>query len=174
MNFFITSGTYDFLLKKYNEHTDAKVFIAQNAERTLLMQEAEGETFFEEPRKYEVIDAHGELEQRGFFVFNNIPVTDEGRPVFEYRFKNRARMIEEEPGFISIRVLRPLDSDTYVILTQWEDADAFHNWQDSKAYAKAHEKRGTEEGVDAKKDLFPRASYVTKYSAPDKEQLTNG
>ena len=149
MNFYITSGTYDFLVKIYEEHRNEKVIIAQNAEGTLLMHETEGSTFFEEPRKYEVIDAHGDLAQTGFVVFNNIPVTDEGRPVFEYRFKNRARKIEEEPGFMAIRVLRPMDSDTYIILTQWKDADAFHAWQDSKAYAKAHEKRGTSEGMDA-------------------------
>ncbi|RDI47858.1 antibiotic biosynthesis monooxygenase family protein [Falsibacillus pallidus] len=171
MNFYMTSGTYDYLLKIYEKHKSEKLILAQNAEGTVLMHETAGESIFEEPRKYEVIDAHGELAQQGFVVCNNIPVTDEGRPVFEYRFKNRARQIESEPGFISIRVLRPMNSDTYVIMTQWADADAFHAWQDSKAYAKAHEKRGTSEGMDAQKDLFPRASFVTKYSAPDLSEI---
>jgi heme oxygenase (mycobilin-producing) len=95
---------------------------------------------------------------------NNIPVTDEGRPLFEDRFLNRPRMIENEPGFVAIRVLRPLSSNTYTILTVWENEGAFENWQKSKAYEHTHKKRGTEAGIDsAKPNIFESASYVTKY-----------
>ncbi|MDQ7860197.1 antibiotic biosynthesis monooxygenase [Peribacillus frigoritolerans] len=34
--------------------------------------------------------------------------------------KNRAGFIENEPGFVALRVLRPINSETYVILTIWE------------------------------------------------------
>ena len=38
--------------------------------------------------KYDVLDAVGEFKgQPGYIVCNNISVTDEGRPVFENRFK---------------------------------------------------------------------------------------
>ena len=53
-------------------------------------------------------------------VLNNIPVTPEGRPLFEARFKNRAGKIENQPGFKALRVLRPKDSDTYIVLTLWD------------------------------------------------------
>lgn len=112
---------------------------------------------------YEVIDASGELQSKGFFVFNNIPVTDAGRPVFEQRFLNRARAIEDEPGFIAIRVMRPMESNTYVILTEWEKESHFKDWQASQAYSKAHAKRGTDEGIDKRPAIFDGPSFVTTY-----------
>ena len=72
---------------------------------------------------------------------NNIPVTEEGRPLLEYRFKNRAGLIESEPGFIAIRVLRPIKSDTYVILTVWQKESDFLKWTNSKSFHQAHNKK---------------------------------
>ncbi|XXM73976.1 antibiotic biosynthesis monooxygenase family protein [Lysinibacillus sphaericus] len=162
MNMYMTTGTLEFLKTILKKHQDEKMVLMHEGD-ALLVHETEGETVFESPRSYEVVDQSGSLEKRGYAVFNNIPVSDEGRPLFEYRFKNRAGLIEEVPGFIAIRVLRPLNSDTYVIMTLWEDRQSFLGWQESKQYQKAHEKRGTEEGIDSKKDIFPRASYVTEY-----------
>ncbi|MDE4085978.1 antibiotic biosynthesis monooxygenase [Planococcus maritimus] len=113
---------------------------------------------------YEVLDQKGQLEDGAYAVFNNIPVTEEGRELFESRFQNRAGLVEKEPGFAAIRILRPLDSDTYVILTMWEDESAFTTWQSSQAYSHAHKKRGTSEGIDKRPNIFPRPSFVTTYS----------
>lgn len=164
MNIYMTNGTYDFLARLKEKHSDQTVVLMHEADNALLLHETSGKSFFSAPRKYEVIDSSGELQGAGFAVFNNIPVSDEGRPVFEYRFKNRARLIENEPGFKAIRVLRPLSNDTYIILTLWESEQSFLNWQESKAYEKAHEKRGTEKGIDTQQpQIFTSASYVTKY-----------
>lgn len=91
--------------------------------------------------QYDVLDAVGEFKgQPGYIVCNNISVTDEGRPVFENRFKNRAGLIENEPGFQAIRVLRPLSNDTYVILTMWETEQNFKDWTESRSFENAHKK----------------------------------
>ncbi|WP_100330535.1 antibiotic biosynthesis monooxygenase family protein [Bacillus xiapuensis] len=169
MNIFITSGTYDFLQKIKEKHPHEKMVLMENAEGAALLHESEKKTIFNSPRKYEVIDAFGELADRGYVVCNNIPVTDEGRPVFEYRFKNRARAIESVPGFIAIRVLRPLNSSTYIILTQWKDQNSFNGWKNSQAYHKAHEKRGTADGIDQQPKIFASPSYVTAYTVPSEE-----
>lgn len=164
MNVFITSGTFEYMQSIKEKHPNEGMVLMSEEETTLLIHETEGDTLFAEPRRYEVIDASGELGHGGFAVFNNIPVTEEGRPVFEYRFKNRARLIEQEAGFGAIRVLRPLSSDTYCILTIWEKESDFLNWQSSQAYEKAHVKRGTDKGIDKERpQIFPRPSYVTKY-----------
>ncbi|MGM0899178.1 MAG: antibiotic biosynthesis monooxygenase family protein [Bacillota bacterium] len=113
---------------------------------------------------YEILDQKGRLEDGAFAVFNNIPVTEEGRELFESRFQNRAGLVEKEPGFAAIRILRPIESDTYVILTMWQDESAFTNWQSSQAYSNAHKKRGTSEGIDKRPNIFPRPSFVTTYS----------
>ena len=61
---------------------------------SLLLHETAGKTVFQTPRRYEVIGSSGTLQENGYFVFNNIPVTDEGRPIFEHRFKERAGAID--------------------------------------------------------------------------------
>jgi heme-degrading monooxygenase HmoA len=159
---FITNGTIDYLHQLRERYPSETMLLLSEGDGALLVHETDGETVFNEPRPYEVLDAAGELGG-AFAVFNNIPVTDEGRPLFEHRFSQRARLIEKEPGFVAIRVLRPLKSDTYIIMTLWENETAFKNWQQSKAYEKAHQKRGTEEGSGQQPSIFPRPSYVTTY-----------
>ncbi|MFZ3589789.1 antibiotic biosynthesis monooxygenase family protein [Bacillus sp. DJP31] len=164
MNIYITYGTNDYLHQVRENHSNEIMLILTGEEdQALLLHETGKETIFKEGKHYEILDQSGILKESGFAILNNIPVSDEGRTLFEYRFKNRARMIENEPGFGAIRVLRPLNSDTYIIFTQWESKQDFLNWQNSKAYDTAHKKRGTSEGID-QQSIFPRPSYVTKYS----------
>jgi heme-degrading monooxygenase HmoA len=114
----MTSGTYDYLKKIEDKHPNETMVTMQNPDTAVLIHETSAGTLFKEPRSYEVIDSSGSFDHAGFAVLNNIPVTDEGRPLFEHRFKNRAGLIENEPGFAAIRVLRPLESNTYIILTR--------------------------------------------------------
>lgn len=172
MNIYLTSGTPEFMNSLKEKHAGEQMVVLHGEGNAVLLHETSGKTVFQTPRKYEVIDSSGELSDQGFFVLNNIPVTDEGRPIFEHRFSNRARAIEDEPGFIAIRVLRPVDSDTYVILTEWTGSSSFEAWQTSQAYNKAHEKRGTDEGIDKRPNIFSSASYVTKYTAAKKNEET--
>lgn len=141
---------------------ESRALLLNNDEEVLVLQEADS-TNLEDATAYEILDHSGDLPSGRFAVLNNIPVSEDGREIFEQRFNNRARLIEAEPGFVAIRVLRPLESDTYVILTMWEDENAFKTWQNSQAYGKAHAKRGTEEGVDQRPNIFPRPSFVTTY-----------
>ena len=163
MNIYLTSGTPEFMDSLKAKHENEKMFVLYGEGNAVLLHETAGKTVFSTPRKYEVIDSSGELTDQGYYVFNNIPVTDEGRPIFEHRFSNRARAIENEPGFIAIRVMRPVGSDTYIVLTEWTGAGSFQAWQNSQAYEKAHEKRGTAEGIDKAPNIFSSASYVTTY-----------
>jgi heme oxygenase (mycobilin-producing) len=163
MNIFITFGTTDYLQTIKQKHAEEKMILMENPDNAILLHETEGNTVFNEGKHYEVLDAVGDIQQGGFAVLNNIPVREEGRPVFEYRFSQRTGLIEKEPGFAAIRVLRPMDTDTYVILTIWDKESSFKNWQQSKAYEKAHQKRGTSEGIDQQKSIFSGPSYVTTY-----------
>lgn len=141
---------------------ESRASLMNNDEEVLVLQEAETTTL-ENAAEYEILDKSGDLPSGRFAVLNNIPVTDEGREIFEQRFSKRAGLIEAEPGFVAIRVLRPVDSGTYVILTMWEDEESFKNWQTSQAYGKAHAKRGTEDGVDQRPNIFSGPSFVTTY-----------
>jgi len=170
MNIYLTSGTPEFMNSVREKHAGEKMVVLHGEGNSVLLHETNGKTVFSTPRKYEVIDSSGEISEQGYFVLNNIPVTDEGRPIFEHRFSNRARAIENEPGFIAIRVLRPVNSDTYIILTEWTGPSSFEAWQTSQSYNKAHEKRGTEEGLDQRPNIFSSASYVSSYTTAPKNE----
>lgn len=138
-------------------------FIAKNNEKDMFYKENIEETV-EGALQYDVLDAVGELKgQAGFIVCNNISVTDEGRPVFENRFKNRAGLIENEPGFQAIRVLRPLSNDTYVIMTMWETEQNFKDWTESRSFEHAHKKRPAQTNAEPQKSIFSRPSFVTTF-----------
>ncbi|HGO9412971.1 TPA: antibiotic biosynthesis monooxygenase [Bacillus cereus] len=148
-------------------------FTAKNNEKDMFYKENTGE-LVEGSLQYDVLGAVGEFKgQPGYIVCNNISVTDEGRSVFENRFKNRAGLIENEPGFQAIRVLRPLSNDTYVILTMWETEQNFKDWTESRSFENAHKKRPTQvEGkpqtqahphAEQQKSIFSRPSFVTTF-----------
>ena len=168
MYIYFTSGTADYMEKIRAQHNGDSIFIMHGEGNTLLLEESEKKkSVFAVPRKYEVLDTVGDLQQKGYFVMNNIPVSDEGRPVFEHRFLNRAGAIDGEPGFIAFRLLRPLDSDTYIVLTQWAGPASFEAWQSSQAFKKAHSERPA---TSPAQNIFSGKSYVTKYSAPVDEE----
>ncbi|WML43304.1 antibiotic biosynthesis monooxygenase [Neobacillus sp. PS3-40] len=156
MKVFITTGTYDYLKKVKEKYPEEAMVIMVNEDTALLLHETSTETLFNEPRKYEIIDSSGEIGLTGLAVMNNIPVTDEGRPLFEYSFKNRPMVIEKEQGFIALRVLRPKTSNTYIILTIWENELAFKNWQNSNNYS-------NEKSIATPPKGSVATAYVTKY-----------
>jgi heme oxygenase (mycobilin-producing) len=168
LNFYITSGTFDFLKKVKDKHPHENMLLMGDIESSVILHETNGDTVFSQPRKYEVIDSVGTFDKTGFAVMNNIPVTDEGRPLIEYRFKNRQGKIEKQPGFVAIRVLRPLSSNTYVILTLWENQAAFKKWKESDSFQSAHKK--TEGKSHAQpQNIFAGPAYITTYSIAEEQ-----
>ena len=77
-------------------------------------------------------------------VANRIYVALEYQDEFEERFRNRARLVDGMPGFISNQVLRPVnDGDPYVVFTLWESRKDFENWVESEEFRKGHAQSGT-------------------------------
>ena len=168
MFFFITSGTVDYMEKLRNKYSTENIFVLHGTGNSLLLHESENKkSKFATPRKHEVIDQSNQIEQRGYFVLNHIPVSDEGRPIFEKRFLERSREIEKEPGFIAYRLLRPLDSDTYIVLTQWTGPNSYDAWKNSNSFINAH---GQKQPGERRQNIFNAASYVTTYSGKLSEE----
>lgn len=171
MHIYLTSGTAEFMEQVKNKYRNEHMILIHGDGNSVLIHETEGKSVFATPRKFEVLDSVNELEERGFFVFNNIPVTDEGRPVFEHRFLNRESTIEDEPGFVAFRLLRPLNGDTYIVMTQWNGPHSFEAWKNSKAFKAAHPERKdvTATGI-RQQNIFSAASYLSTYTVAIKEE----
>ncbi|WP_172369936.1 antibiotic biosynthesis monooxygenase family protein [Sporosarcina jiandibaonis] len=171
MNIFLTSGTMGFMETVRKRYANEMMIVMHGAGNSVLLHETEGKTVFQTPRRYEVISSSGKLTEEGFFAFNNIPITDEGRPIFEHRFQSRIEAIAGEPGFVAYRLLRPLNSETYIILSQWTSKEFLNLWLDSPAYKKMNDSIENEVGLDKMQHIFLSAPYVTTYKTKvEKEQ----
>ncbi|WP_048308220.1 antibiotic biosynthesis monooxygenase [Halomonas sp. PR-M31] len=74
-----------------------------------------------------------------FVVNNRIFVNPGFEDEFETRFKARAGQIDSQPGFVAMRVLRPLGNKApYVVETEWESQAAFRGWVNSDDFKQAH------------------------------------
>lgn len=163
MNIYLTSGTTDFMETLRKSNSKETMIVMNGAGNSVLLHETAGKTLFQTPRSYEVISSSGTLNEEGFFALNNIPVTDEGRPVFEHRLLSRIDKIEDEQGFIAFRLLRPADSETYIVLTEWTNQGDFKSWENSSTYKSVHESNESGAGLDKMSHLFSSAAYVTTY-----------
>jgi len=74
-------------------------------------------------------------------VANRIPVAKGQGEAFEERFQKRAKKVDAMKGFVRNEVLRPVESDYYVILTYWEDQESFKAWTTSEEFKEAHKSR---------------------------------
>ncbi|SFG01604.1 Heme-degrading monooxygenase HmoA [Halobacillus alkaliphilus] len=156
----MTNGTLNYLAKLDKQHPDAHLLFMQDQDKTVAYYEGEN-PIFEEGREYEIVDSVGSLQPKGYVVMNNIPVADEGRPVFEDRFKNRAGNVENMEGFQAIRILRPVKGNTYVVLTQWRNAQDFEDWKNSQSFEQAHKNSGPKH--EKKPSFIDGDAYITKY-----------
>jgi heme-degrading monooxygenase HmoA len=159
MNVYITSGTLDFLHKMKEKHSDVNILLMQNQDRTLAYYESNSPSLFQTARSYEIIEQKGELEENGYVVLNNIPVTNEGRPIFEDQFKKRATSIEQIAGFQALRVLRPARGNTYGVFVQWQDEKSYINWKNSDHFKQSHSSKDGKE----RPPYFAGPSYAESY-----------
>ena len=143
MKAYMTNGTVEFLLKLRKKNPEINLHLMHNSEGGIAYYENHEKKLFQSGREYEILMQTGDNLEEGFVVMNNIPVSDESKPGFEYRFKNRTNSVEGMPGFQAFRLLRPTKSNTYVVFTQWESAKDFENWKESEQFKEAHKNQSS-------------------------------
>jgi len=76
-------------------------------------------------------------------VANRIFVHADYAAALETAFRNRARQVDQMPGFVSNQVLRPTrPGDPYIVLTTWESQAHFEAWLNSEAFRQSHARLG--------------------------------
>ncbi|MFQ5827908.1 MAG: antibiotic biosynthesis monooxygenase family protein [Candidatus Methylomirabilia bacterium] len=78
-------------------------------------------------------------------VTNRIQVTRGQETAFEQRFEGRAGLVEHMPGFVRLEILRPLESEAYMVMTWWESEAHFKAWTESREFREAHANRPPKE-----------------------------
>lgn len=75
-----------------------------------------------------------------YVVANRVFVKPEYSHEFEQRFHDRAGQINQQPGFVLMEILKPKsDTTPYVVMTHWENEQAFQSWVGSEDFKLAHQ-----------------------------------
>lgn len=154
----MTNGTYHFLKTLIDKHPHIHFHFMNNASGSLAYYEGQGKSIFSAGREYDIVIQSGQLLEKGFVVMNNIPVTEEGMPVFENHFKERQGKVDQMPGFQAFRLLRPTSGNVYVVLTQWASKKDYDLWKDSDAFNEAHQQQ-----IVKPPAYFASKPFVTTY-----------
>ncbi|MFD1037680.1 antibiotic biosynthesis monooxygenase family protein [Virgibacillus byunsanensis] len=166
MNAFMTNGTLDFLQKLNDKYPTIDFFLMNSGTSTLAYYEDHKKKVFSAGRAYEVLSQSGTLQEKGYVVMNNIPVTDDGKAMFESKFKQREKEVDGMPGFQAFRLLRPKKGNTYVVLTQWRTEGDFDNWKNSKKFKETHKNQDTKPPA-----YFADRPFVTSYHMFDPDKI---
>jgi heme-degrading monooxygenase HmoA len=74
-----------------------------------------------------------------FVAINYIECQEHYCHRFEELFKTRAGAIDNMPGFLRMKVLKPHEHGTaYLIMSEWENEQAFKSWTKSEAFIEGH------------------------------------
>lgn len=162
MNLYMTSGTPEFMQSIKKKHPNEALFLLHGTGNSVLIHESSNKTVFQVPRKYEILESVGQFSQKGYFVLQHIPITDEGKSIFEHKYTNLGSTAQSEPGFIALRVLKPIKSDTYIILTEWSGPNSYEIWEKSVNL--------DFNMVTDKQNLFISAPYIATYKSTEEEE----
>jgi heme-degrading monooxygenase HmoA len=58
------------------------------------------------------------------------------------QFANSRGHVQGFPGFVSMEVLRSEEADEVLVITRWQDREAFDTWVESEEFIKAHRRGG--------------------------------
>ena len=165
MNIYLTSGTPDFMEKVVRKHTKESIILLLGQSNAVLLHESDKKSVFAVPRPFQVLDGIGTFEQRGYFVFHNIALTDESREVFEQKWLAHSDTVKKNEALIAYRFIKPKKNEPYIIITQWAGPASYEVWTKSDIYlqqiAPLFDKTSS-----LVNDIFNTASHIATYSAP--------
>lgn len=95
----------------------------------LAYYEASQQSLFNESRDYEIVASIGDLYEEGFLSLYYTPVTEEGTPIFELDYKQKIKELTNVPGSLAARVLKPMATGNYILLTLWSDEETYNMWR---------------------------------------------
>lgn len=168
MNFYITSGTPEFMQTLQSKYANESMILLHGQGNSVLMHETEKKSKFSTPRRFEVVEGRGNFEQRGFVAMYNIAVADESKKLFEESVITAIQPLKDEAACIAFRVLRPIKHEMYLIVTQWAGPNSFDVWTNSDAF-KLRLESLLANATSSTQAMFTSKAYVTKYSAPSEQ-----
>ena len=80
------------------------------------------------------------------FVFiSHLSVPEADHAALELHFRERARLVDDFPGFLYLQLMRPEGgAATHTFVTAWENRDAFRRYMRSREHATSHSREPAE------------------------------
>jgi heme oxygenase (staphylobilin-producing) len=75
-------------------------------------------------------------------IINRLPVKEGAADLVVERFANSRGSVQGFPGFVSMEVLSSEGADEVLVITRWQDKEAFDLWVMSDEFKKAHGRGG--------------------------------
>ena len=75
-------------------------------------------------------------------IFNRLPVKEGAAEQVIERFAKTRGNVHGFPGFVSMEVLRSEGADEVLVITRWQDREAFDLWVRSEEFKEAHGRGG--------------------------------
>ena len=169
MNFYMTSGTGDFLQKLIEKHPNENLILLEGHGKAIVLHETTGKTIFSLPKKYEVADAFGDLQQKGYFVLYHLSIEGGRRDLFKQQFIKASDTLKKDSSLISYRLLMPKkNSEHIVFISSWGGPASYEVWANSELYKTNFESLFGMEASSVQK-IFDGESYIATYSAKEVE-----
>lgn len=106
-------------MQKLQQKNIGEILIFENHTETILIHESNKKTVFASPRKYDVITSIGELSANCALTLEYLYIEKEHRPIFEERFNNISDEIFNFQKMKAVRLLKPINTDSYIFLVNW-------------------------------------------------------
>ncbi|CAN5533868.1 mycobilin-forming heme oxygenase MhuD [soil metagenome] len=78
-------------------------------------------------------------------ITNSLPVKDGAADRIVERFSESRGSVQDFPGFVAMEVLKSEDETEVLVVTWWEDREAFQSWVHSAEFKEAHGRGGAGE-----------------------------
>lgn len=75
-------------------------------------------------------------------ITNRLPVKEGRASEVVERFSGNRGNVQDFPGFVSMEVLRSEDETEVLVITRWENREAFDSWVHSDSFRAAHGQSG--------------------------------
>lgn len=85
-------------------------------------------------------------------VSNRVQIAESHAETFIQRLED-SYGIEEQPGFLGLKLLAPIDAETYITMTFWESVEDYETWKDDEAFERAHSDRSSEKVFTAPNEV---------------------
>ncbi|ARJ50094.1 signal transduction protein TRAP [Staphylococcus lutrae] len=166
MKFYITYGTYGYLHQIQLNHPTRDLFIFSGNEQSVMIEETDSETIFQQPKTFRVLTRLGSINSEDFHALISIPTTEDHKYQLEKKLESYFPRLEETDGFNSYRLLKPVQSNIYKVFFGFSSRKAYEDFKKSSSFREHFSKEAVRSLAGASS---AHASYLEQYFYPISE-----